>query len=241
MSAFYYVLYIFIGVVALLCITAFVMYICRLCTKSKDFDEEELFTARGRGMNLDHTETTQLMNETALDGADAANTSKGTNVALVNVRLKVQQYEHNDVSQGKIVEAAAPSAPKLPSLSSKSSSAAAGPKKPPVAARPLSISKPPIGHKPGVTKPATLPPPPPSSHVETAVVIPQPQKTVKKPKTAPPPPPPQDSVYENTDGYKKRAAPQPPVKPSSRRGSLPTYDDVMLDIPVDDYLTDNDN
>ena len=236
MSAFYYVLYIFIAVVALLCITAFVMYICRLCTKSKDFEEEEFFTTRGRGMNLDTTETTQLMNETALDGPDTAGTSSGTNVALVNVRRKVEQYEHNENASIQ------PAPPVVPSSS-------AYPMKPPVAPRPLSISKPPVPNKPGLTKPSNQPPPPPpsflSSHVETAVVIPQPQKTVQKPKTAPPPPPPpQDTLYENTDGYnttKKRPAPQPPMKPSSGRDSPPNYDDVMLDIPVDDYLNDNGN
>ena len=235
MSAFYYVLYIFIAVVALLCITAFVMYICRLCTKSKDFDEEEFFTTRGRGMNLNSTETTQLMNETALNDPEAAGPSSSTNVALVNVRRKVEQYEHNNEAGHE----AAPNAPPvLPT---------AGPKKPPVAPRPLStISKqPPFAPKHEVMKPSNQPPPPPSSstHAETAAVIPQPHKTVQKPKTAPPPPP-HEEVYENTDSYntKKRAAPQPPAaKPSSGRDSPPCYDDVMLDIPVDDYLTDNDN
>ena len=236
MSAFYYVLYIFIAVVALLCITAFVMYICRLCTKSKDFDEEEFFTTRGRGMNLNSTETTQLMNETALNDPEAAGPSSSTNVALVNVRRKVEQYEHNNEAGH---EAAPNASPVLPT---------AGPKKPPVAPRPLStISKPSIAPKHGVIKPSNQPPPPPSSstHAETAAVIPQPHKTVQKPKTAPPPPPPHEEVYEeNTDSYntKKRAAPQPPAaKPSSGRDSPPCYDDVMLDIPVDDYLTDNDN
>ena len=246
MSAFYWVLYIFIAVVALLCITAFVMYMCRLCTKSKDFDEEAFFTASGRGLDLNSTDTTQLMNETS---ANRAGTS-GTSVELVNVRRKVEQYEQNHEVDGEIE--VAQNVPRLPPQQPLSSYRDHG-VKPPVAQRPLSIVKPPIANKPGggVTKPSNLPPPPPpaaQNNVQTAIVVPQHQQktVVLKPKSAPPPPPPQNSAHENTDGYrtKKRSAPQPPqaaLRASSGHESPPTYDDVMLHIPVDDYLTDNDN
>ena len=216
------------------------MYMCRLCSKSKDFDEEAFFTASGRGLDLNSTETTQLMNETS---AVRAGTS-GTNVELVNVRRKVEQYEQNHEKNGAIE--AAHNVPRLPPQQPLSSSRDHG-VKPPVAQRP--IVKPPIANKPGgsVTKPSNLPPPPPpaaQNNVQTATVVLQHQQktVVLKPKSAPPPPPPQ----ENTDGYrtKKRSAPQPPqaaLRLSSGHESPPAYDDVMLDIPVDDYLTDNDN
>ena len=212
MSTFYVVLYIFIAVVVLLCVVSFFMYLCRAFGRSKEYDEEEFFTTRGR--NLNTTATTEIVETTQLMTDGPSDTQGGGNIELVNVRQRVDAYEHGQPSASSVQH------------------------KPVVAPRPVSIAKPIVPAKPmihsqgpSVVKPNAQPPPPPAhNQVEVAVVHPQhlhapKPNAVKKPKAPPPPPP--DSVYEN-------------VNKSDYRSPPPNYDDVMVDIPVDNYLSDND-
>jgi len=196
MSTFYVVLYIFIAIVALLCLVSLVMYLCRVFSKSKDYDEEQFFTTKGR--NLNSTATTEVA-ETSQLITNGPSTSREGDIELVNVRQRVEAYEHGP-------PASAPSAPR----------------KPPVAPRPSSIAKPHLSAHPSA--------PPTNQPVEVAIVHPQlpyapKSNTVKKPKAPPPPPP--ESFYQNVDKTNHQSPP-------------PDYDDVMLDIPVDNYLSDND-
>lgn len=193
------------------------MYLMHLCSKEKDYDEENFFSPREAAAtaNLNSTETTTFMEEATVNEET---------VQLLNVKQRAEQYEQQT-----------PQARKTPTNNPPV------PNKPPIAPRPASIHKPLLPVKPTtqslqnstIVKPANQPPPPPpTTQVEVAVVHPNTsiQKTysVKKPKAPPPPPPSEntENIYENKP---KRTAPSPP-----------TYQDVMNDIPVDNYLSDND-
>jgi len=226
MATFYVVLYIFVAIIALLCLVSFTMYMCHLCNKGKDFDDQAYFTQNGKDLNS--TETTHLMDQSTTESP------AGNNIELVNVRNKIQTLERlgqqsRDPGPGPSASIRTdPSAPNLPN------------KRPGVPPRPDSITRPPIAVKPAtisprnsIIKPSNNPPPPPHAHqVEVAIVTPQ--KPVIKPKSAPPPPP--ESIYENTprkSSLKRQAPPPPP----GIHDPPPTYDDVI--IPVGNYLTDD--